>query len=230
VHDPLYGFSGNFISGGTFEFYESDESRGHIGGCLVATMQACQPINWIYPGRPLWGQAAKDADRDFYNHAMVLGLILHDMPVHSNRVDLDPNVTDAWGLPVARITHKPHPNDVHMADWQVAKNMEIIEAAGARTTIPSRLERSTGNTCHQHGTARMGLDPATSVLDGWCRAHDVDNLYVLDGSCFPTSTGVNPTLTMMANAWRCSERIARVLAGAGEEPFTQERGAMTHGV
>jgi choline dehydrogenase-like flavoprotein len=208
VHEPVHGFAGNYISGGTFEFYETDESRGHIGGCLVATMQVCQPVNWIFPGRLEWGQAAKDADRDYFNHAMVLGLILHDMPVPSNRVDLDPDVRDAWGLPVARITHQPHPNDVRMATWQVAKNMEILEAAGADRTMASRLERSTGNTCHQHGTARMGHDPATSVLDSWCRAHDVDNLYVLDGSCFPTSTGVNPTLTMMANAWRCAERIA----------------------
>jgi choline dehydrogenase-like flavoprotein len=54
------------------------------------------------------------------------------------------------------------------------------------------------------------------VLNKWCRAHDVDNLYVLDGSCFPTSTGVNPSLTIMANAWRCSEHIARVAARGGE--------------
>lgn len=230
VHDPLYGFSGNFISGGTFEFYETDESRGHVGGCLVATMQACQPINWILPGRPAWGQAAKAVDREYYNHAMVMGLILHDMPVFSNRVDLDPTVKDAWGLAVARITHQPHPNDVHMADWQVAKNIEILEAAGARTTIPSRLEHSTGNTCHQHGTARMGTDPATSVLNPWCRAHDVENLYVLDGSCFPTSTGVNPTLTMMANAWRCSEYIAGYHARGREAAWPDPRKSVTRGV
>lgn len=220
IHDPLFGFSGNFISGGTFDFYETDESRGHIGGCLVATMQAGQPTNWIYPGRPSWGQAAKDADRDYYNHSMVMGLILHDMPVESNRVDLDPEVRDPWGLPVARITHRPHPNDVHMAEWQVNKNMEILAAAGARTLIPSRLEKSTGNTCHQHGTARMGHDPASSVLNSWGRAHDVENLFVLDGSGFPTSTGVNPTLTMMANAWRCSEYIATQYADNKKQTST----------
>jgi len=208
MHAPLNGFAGNFISGGTFEFYETDESRGHLGGGLVANVQTGHPINWINPARPAWGQAAKDNDRDFFNHAMALALILHDMPVESNQVDLDPDVVDPWGLPVSRITHRPHENDVRMARWQVNKNMEILEAAGAMTTIPSELERSTGNTCHQHGTARMGNDPATSVLNKWGRAHDVDNLYVLDGSCFPTSTGVNPTLTMMANAWRCSEYIA----------------------
>ena len=68
-------------------------------------------------------------------------------------------------------------------------------------------EKITGNCSHQHGTVRMGDDPATSVLNRWCRAHDVDNLYAVDGSSFPTGTGANPTLTIMANAWRVAEKI-----------------------
>ncbi|MGI9659529.1 MAG: GMC family oxidoreductase N-terminal domain-containing protein, partial [Gaiellaceae bacterium] len=81
--DPLSGFAGNYISGGSLEFYETDESRGHIGGCIIAASQTCHPINWIFPGRPAWGSAAKDADRDFFNHATKIGLILHDMPVET---------------------------------------------------------------------------------------------------------------------------------------------------
>ena len=214
-HDPLNGFAGNYISGGSMEFYETDESRGHIGGCIIAAAQTVQPINWVMPGRPKWGSAMKDADRDFFAHAMKIGLILHDMPVESNRVDLDPDVTDAWGLPAARITHKPHPNDIAMGKWQVDKNMEILEAAGAAKTIPVYLERSTGNTCHQHGTVRMGHDAATSVLNSSCQAHDMDNLFVLDGSPFPTSTGVNPTLTIMANAWRSCDYIINEYSRSG---------------
>ncbi len=212
VDEPLDGFAGNYISGGTMDFYETDEKRGHIGGCIISTSQVCHPINWNFPGRPLWGQAAKDADRDFYRHAMKIGLILHDMPVESNQVDLDPDVVDAWGVPVARITHKPHPNDIHMGKWQVDKNMEILDAAGARKTIPVYLQRSTGNTCHQHGTARMGHDPDTSVLNQYCEAHDVPGLFVVDGSGFPTALGVNPTLTIMAVAWRACEHIAETHA------------------
>jgi choline dehydrogenase-like flavoprotein len=214
IHDPLYGFSGHHLCGGTFEFYETDEDRGHVGGCVVAATQVCQPVNWLFPGRLQWGDAAKAADRDYFGQAMALELILHDMPTESNRVDLDPTVKDAWGMPAARITHKPHANDVSMARWQTRKNVEILEAAGATATVPTELEKSTGNAFHQHGTARMGDDPATSVLNKWCAAHDVDNLYVLDGASFPTSLGVNPSLTIMANAWRCSEHIARV-AGQG---------------
>jgi choline dehydrogenase-like flavoprotein len=223
IHDPLYGFSGHHMSGGSLEFYETDESRGHVGGCVIAASQVCQPINWLFPNRPAWGQAAKDADRDYYNHAMAVELILHDMPVESNRVDLDPTVKDAWGLPVARITHVPHPNDVHMAKWQVAKNQEILEAAGARTTVPTHLEKSSGNAFHQHSTTRMGRDPETSVLNEWCESHEVDNLYVLDGGPFPTSMGVNPTLTIMANAWRCAEYIAEVRARGNVERLPERK-------
>ncbi len=157
--------------------------------------------------------AMKDADRDFYNYSMKIGIILQDLPQESNRVDLDPEVKDAWGMPVARITYKPHSNDIRMAKWMINKNAEILEAAGASKTIKVIPENSlTGNTCHQHGTARMGNDPSKSVLNKWCQAHDVENLYILDGSSFPTSLGVNPTLTMMANAWRCSEYIAEIHA------------------
>lgn len=218
LHDPLYGFAGHYISGGSMQFYETDEKRGHIGGCILAASQVGHPINWVFPDRPEWGMAMKDADRDFYNYSMKIGIILQDLPQESNRVDLDPNVTDAWGLPVARITYKPHSNDIRMANWMVDKNAEILEAAGASKTIKVVPENSlTGNTCHQHGTARMGNNPTKSVLNKWCQAHDVDNLYILDGSSFPTSLGVNPTLTMMANAWRCSEYIAGVHAKGRED-------------
>jgi len=220
VDDPLYGWAGNYISGGTFEFYETGKDRGHIGGCLISASQTVHPVNWVFPGRPSWGDALKDADRNYFNHAMKIGAILHDMPRESNRVDLDPTVKDAWGLPVARITHRPHENDVRMSKWQVDKNIEILEVAGARKTVPVYLDRMTGNTCHQHGTARMGNDPAKSVLNEWCQTHDIDNLFVVDGSGFPTSTGVNPTLTMMANAWRACDYIASTYAKGREEQIT----------
>ncbi|WP_375492604.1 GMC family oxidoreductase [uncultured Jatrophihabitans sp.] len=207
IDDPLYGWTGNYISGGSLQFYETEEDRGHIGGCIIAASQTCHPINMVFPGRPLWGEAMKDADRNYFSHAMKIGLILHDLPVEKNRVDLDPTVKDGWGMPVARITHKPHPNDVSMGKWQVDKNAEILQVAGARKVIPVYLDEMTGNTCHQHGTVRMGFDPQTSVLNEWCQSHDVDNLFVVDGGSFPTATGVNPTLTMMANAWRVSEYI-----------------------
>jgi choline dehydrogenase-like flavoprotein len=207
LHDPLFGWSGHYMNLCSFDFYETDESRGHILGSLIFPSMLGHPINWSFPGRPTWGPAAKDADRDFFNHSMKIGVLLHDLPVESNRVDLDPDVKDAWGLPVARITHTPHSNDYAQERWQVAKNGEILEAAGASRVIPVNMERITGNTSHELGTVRMGDDPATSVVDKYCRAHDVPNLYVFDASFFPTATGINPALTIMANTWRCVDHM-----------------------
>jgi choline dehydrogenase-like flavoprotein len=165
------------------------------------------PISFSLPDGPVWGQAAKDADRKYFNHTMAVGLVLHDLPQETNRVELDDTVTDAWGLPVARITHRPHPNDLAQGRWIIDRNAEILEAAGATEVWRVYITRVTGNCSHQHGTLRMGDDPETSVLDKSCRAHEVPNLYGIDGGPFPTSTGVNPTLTIMANAWRVAEEI-----------------------
>lgn len=226
VTGALNGFTGNYQSGGSMHFYETDESRGHIGGGIIATTQIGQPINPILPGKPIWGDAAKDADRDFFNHSMKIGMILQDLPQETNRVDLDPTVKDRWGMPVARITNKPHANDTAMSKWQIDKNVEILEAAGAVRTMPVYLgEEFTGNACHQHGTVRMGTDPAKSVLNEWAQAHSVENLFVLDGSGFATALGVNPTLTIMAHSWRAADYIASTyLKGRSErlvlEPMT----------
>jgi choline dehydrogenase-like flavoprotein len=151
---------------------------------------------------------------------MAVGIVIYDLPQATNRVDLDPEVKDAWGLPVARITHKAHPNDIAQAKWLIDRTSEILQAAGASSVTKVYIESITGNALHQKGTARMGNDPDTSVLNKWCQAHEVDNLYVADGSSFPTSSGANPTLTIMANAWRVAEHIARVRSAGATKAET----------
>lgn len=208
----IYGWAGGgYISASTFEFYETDYRRGFIGGGHVAAAGAGLPlpINFTMPNKPAWGAAAKQWDRDYFNNSMAVGIVIYDLPQASNRVDLDPTVKDAWGLPAARITHKAHENDLAQGKWLIDRTGEILEAAGASTVNKVYIETITGNALHQKGTTRMGNDPDTSVLNKYCQAHEVDNLYVVDGSSFPTSSGANPTLTIMANAWRVAEHIAR---------------------
>jgi choline dehydrogenase-like flavoprotein len=208
--EPVYGWAGGgYVSASTLEFYASDEKRGFIGGCHVAAAGAGipLPINFSLPDKPQWGKAMKDADRQFFNHSMGVGIVMHDLPQETNRVELDDTVKDAWGLPVARITVKPHPNDLAQAHWTIDRNAEILEAAGAKKVWRVYVDKITGNCSHQHGTIRMGTDPAKSVLNKWCQAHEVDNLYAIDGSPFPTATGINPTLTIMANAARVVDHL-----------------------
>ncbi|MEA2622667.1 MAG: hypothetical protein QOH61_1577 [Chloroflexota bacterium] len=209
--DPIYAWAGGgYVSASSFQFYGHEDSRGHVSGGHIAAagVGIPLPINWSLPGRPSWGAEAKRIDREYFNHSMAVAMVLHDMPQHDNRVDLDENVRDAWDLPVARITLKPHANDLAQGRFLIDRGADILEAAGASQIQKVYIDRITGNCSHQHGTTRMGDDPASSVLDRWCRAHEVDNLYVVDGGPFPTATGANPTLTIMANAWRVAEHIA----------------------
>ena len=215
--DPIYAWAGGgYVSASSFQFYDHDASRGHVSGGHIAAagVGIPLPINWALPGGAAWGAEAKRTDRDYFNHSMAVAMVLHDMPQHDNRVSLDDRVVDDHGLPVARVSLAPHPNDLIQGRFLVDRCGEILEAAGATRVTKVYPEKVTGNCSHQHGTIRMGDDPDTSVLDRWCRAHEVDNLYAVDGSPFPTATGANPTLTIMANAWRVAERIADT-RGAG---------------
>lgn len=208
--DPINAWAGGgYVSASSFQFYEHDASRGFVSGGHIAAagVGIPLPINWGLPGKPTWGAEAKRIDRDYFNHSMAIAMVLHDMPQHENRVDLDDSVVDAWGLPVARITLSPHENDLAQGRFLVDRCGEILEAAGGKDVTKVYAEKVTGNCSHQHGTARMGDDPETSVTDRHCRTHEVDNLFIVDGSPFPTATGANPTLTIMANAWRVAEFI-----------------------
>jgi choline dehydrogenase-like flavoprotein len=208
--DPIYAWAGGgYVSASTFQHYNHDATRGFVSGghIAVAGVGIPLPINWRLPGAPTWGPEAKTIDREAFNHSLAVAMVLHDMPQDDNRIDLDDKVVDDWGLPVARVTLKPHKNDLVQGGYLIDRAGDILEAGGAKKITKVYAERITGNCSHQHGTARMGDDPATSVLNRWCRAHEVENLYAVDGSPFPTGTGANPTLTIMANAWRVADKI-----------------------
>jgi len=214
--DPINAWAGGgYVSASSFQFYNHDDSRGFVSGGHIAAagVGIPLPINWHLPDRPTWGAEAKRIDRELFSHSMAVAMVLHDMPQHDNRVDLDPDVVDAWGLPVARITLQPHENDLTQGRFLVDRCEEILAAAGAKEIDKVYATKITGNCSHQHGTTRMGDNPDTSVLDRNCRAHEVDNLYVVDGGPFPTATGANPTLTIMANAWRVADQIVAAAKG-----------------
>ena len=165
-------------------------------------------------GRPgsqrAWGQEFKNYLRD-YPRTVGLDMVLEDLPMEDNRVDLDPEVKDAHGLPAPRLTHRQHPNDLAMSGWYGKRLLEIADAADAietRTWFAFTEEQpAIKGGAHLHGTCRMGIDPERSVVDRWCRSHDVKNLWMVDGSVFPTSGGYNPTLTILANAFRVADHF-----------------------
>lgn len=129
-------------------------------------------------------------------------------------MSLDPDLKDAWGLPAMRITYKNHPDDLKTMQFFLDKQMEILNAAGAKKSWAFPVEESTEGV-HLLGTCRMGNNPRDSVVDRDHRTHDVRNLFLVDGSSFVTSGRNQPTCTIQALAYRAADRMVRA-ARAGD--------------
>jgi choline dehydrogenase-like flavoprotein len=136
-------------------------------------------------------------------HATGLLIMAEDQPRPENRVEIDPARTDRFGLPELRITHRYTGRDIEAGRALIAKAREILHAAGALLTYAQPIRTFS----HAVGTVRMGAEPSASALDAHCRFRGTENLYVVDGSAFPTSAAVNPSLTIAANALRAGEHI-----------------------
>lgn len=192
------------------------------GGTLLLFAEA-----GLYSAAPnSWGRPFKQLMREspLRVHIAGLSMVGEDMPQQANVVDLDPTVKDVYGFPVPRITHTAHPFELAAAEYYGPKLAAVCGAApGALGSswipIATAMEATGGfgsglagaaSTAHIMGTARMGDDPATSVVDAFGRMHDVENVFVGDGSVFASAGGFNPSLTIMA----LSLRMARHIAGA----------------
>jgi choline dehydrogenase-like flavoprotein len=158
---------------------------------------------------PLFGAALQRRLREFFHDTRTVEWeSLSEFHPHAGcDVTLDPEVKDRFGLRAARLRIGLHPASRAASDHLGRKATAILDAAGMRTGAAVDDERV--YTVLQAGTARMGTDPARSVLDPNGRAHEVPNLYVVDGSGFPSSSGAPFTLTIMANALRVASRVVR---------------------
>lgn len=128
--------------------------------------------------------------------------------------EIDPAVVDQWGIPVLRFHFKWSEHELRQAKDMQETFKAIVEAAGGQYLTRTRSDgpdpfgiQPGGKIIHEVGTARMGADPKTSVLNGFCQAHDVKNLFVADGAPLVTNPDKNPTLTIMALSWRASEYL-----------------------
>jgi len=154
-----------------------------------------------------FGKAYKQAVIDRYPAFLTFSPYGEMIPNPKTFIDLDPREKDPHGLPRARRNVSWSPND-----WKIFRDMtdwskRILEAAGAEILAVGEEPR----TNHELGGARMGSDPKTSVLNGWCQSHDIRNLFVVDGAAFPSASEKNPTHTIMALASRAADYIAEQL-------------------
>jgi choline dehydrogenase-like flavoprotein len=120
------------------------------------------------------------------------------LPRYENYVDLDPEKTDAWGIPLLRVHCTIGENEINMRKDMAEAAAEMLEAAGGKRVTPYIDGYTPGEGIHEMGTARMGKDPKTSVLNGFNQAHDVPNLFVTDGACMTSAANQNPSITYMA--------------------------------
>ena len=192
------------------EFYETDTGRGFVRGYDMQVLgNELPPLSAALGGllgeTVPWGADHHQAFAERFGHMMGITLMTEDLPEEHNQVTLDPDLTDSDGIPAPKIQYTVGDNTNRMLDHAVARATEALEAAGAKRVMSSRLRRNAG--WHLLGTARMGSGPANSVVDRWGRAHDVPNLFVIDGSIFTTGACINPTTTIESLALRTADYL-----------------------
>jgi len=214
----INGYRGVHVTRVIHDFYQLDPALGIVGGGGIDTRFDFHPIAFaldgLPPDGPRWGSHYKRMLRDYYNRTMYALAHTSSLPLESNSVSLDPEVRDAWGLPAPRITFREHENDQRLYRFFQDRALQLLEAAGAVERWAFSLDTYLP-AAHLLGTCRMGNDPARSVVDRYHRAHDVPNLFLVDGSSFVTGGRGQPTCTIQALAFRAGAEIGR-LARAGD--------------
>jgi choline dehydrogenase-like flavoprotein len=193
------------------EHYETDESRGFVRGYQLQVVRQSGPLREALGGfaadRVPWGAGHHPAFAERFDHQVNVGVMGEDLPETINEVALDPSLTDGHGIPAPLVRYRLSENSRRILAHGVASARAALEAAGALATATLSPLRPSG--WHLLGTCRMGDKPYGSVVDGYGRAWDVPNLFVVDGSVFVTSAAVNPTPTIQAVALRTADYIKR---------------------
>jgi choline dehydrogenase-like flavoprotein len=192
----------------SLQFCQSDPSRGFRRGFKLT----CTPTGGPYG---LWAlhRALNPSEPPYQfvrrrlNHSLRFAVMAEDLPNDDNRVELHSTLADAHGIQAPSVMYQTSDESRRILDFGLNRASEAARAAGAVAIDVLPPDRNTG--WHLLGTARMGNNPETSVVDSWCCTHDVRNLYVVDGSVFVTASSLNPTATIAAIALRAADGIIR---------------------
>lgn len=143
-----------------------------------------------------------------------IGAWAETLPYYDNQIILDKNKKDKWGLPLIRVNFEYHENEEAMKKDIKASAEEMLEKTGFINIQGFSYNTPGGSAVHEMGTARMGRDPKTSVLNGYNQLHDCKNIFITDGSCMTSSATQNPSLTYMAlTARACDYAIEELKKG-----------------
>lgn len=211
--EDLESFKGPVASTvGSHEFYETDETRGFVRGFQMGGTR--------FPATPVattlgigassgssvpWGKNHHEVFKERYGRCITYGILGEDLPELHNRVTLDTNLSDDDGIPAPKVSYTLSENSENMMNFAEKRTKEAIEASGGSKVFIDHITRPSG--WHLMGTARMGDNPETSVVNSFGQTHEVKNLYVIDGSIFTTSAAVNPTTTIQALALYVADQL-----------------------
>ncbi|MHA7876886.1 GMC family oxidoreductase [Roseivivax sp.] len=204
--EPVRMWRGTTMAGIIQDEARHDPSRGFVGGYELETLSLGLPFMAAFLDPGGWGREFTTA-LDAYENMAGMWIVGEDMPQEGNGVTLS-EAEDQYGLKVANVHFDDHPNDVAMRNHAYAQGAKVYDAVGATRTFPTPPYPST----HNLGTNRMSERPEDGVVNRWGQSHDIENLFVSDGSQFTTGAAENPTLTIVALAIRQADHIAREMS------------------
>ncbi len=204
---PVRMWRGTTMAGIIQDESRHDPSRGFVGGYELETLALGLPFMAAFLDPGGWGREFTTA-LDSYENMAGMWIVGEDMPQETNRITLNHDVKDQYGLPTPNVHFDDHPNDIAMRNHAYKQGAAVYDAVGATRTFPTPPYPST----HNLGTNRMSENPRDGVVNRWGRTHDIPNLYISDGSQFTTGAAENPTLTIVALAIRQADHIAGELS------------------
>jgi choline dehydrogenase-like flavoprotein len=185
---------------------------GIIGGGALCNEFTAMPYLFSKMRPPVakrWGIEHKEYQRSQFKRVIRLHGPFQEIPNFEARVTIDPDVKDDWGIPTVRLSGSRHEYDRIGCQFMSDRAEEILKEAGAYFTWKNVGGGGLSGGQHQAGTARMGNDPKTSVTNKFGQVHEIDNLFVADGSLCVTNGGFNPALTIMALGYWVGDYIAK---------------------
>jgi choline dehydrogenase-like flavoprotein len=203
--ERLYTWRGAPANGIIQDFFKTNKHNNFARGWVLEMNNAEQWPLSVARNFNGYGSEHKKNVKKYFGHTVSIGIIGEQLPDIRNQVTLDPDMKDHVGIPVPRLTMEQYENDRAMKKAMPQISKDILEAAGAVEIWYE--ENGAPGSSHFMGTCRMGEDPKKSVVDPWCRTHDIPNLFIGDSSVFVTASSVNPSLTLMALATRTAEGI-----------------------
>lgn len=206
---PVYSWRGATLAGVVEDEAINDPRRGFVGGYRIELLALDLPTLPLV-GLPYgWG---RDFASIMENYRNMAGMFINgeDLPRAENRITLNSEVKDGFGLPVANVHVDEHLNDQSMRKHAQGQMSKMYDAIGAKRIVLGPTPPAT----HNLGTARMSADPRDGATNAWGQTHDIPNLFISDGSVLSTPGSANPTLTIVALALRQAEYIAQQMKAA----------------